>query len=116
MSSENVSNVTDRKEISVGLQSGKILFVGFPSLSIEVSKPKLNIGKLYDALFKEIDAPIAISLKPDPSIKQDRNALAIFDSVKSIVDAACESINEELPTVLEKLNSEKDQRTDAESE
>lgn len=115
MSSENASNVTGQKEISVRLQSGKILFERAPSLSIEVSKPKLNIGELYDALFKEIDAPVAILLKPDPSIKQDKSALAIFDSVKSIVDAACESINKELPAVLEKLKSAKDQCADTES-
>lgn len=116
MSSENASSVTDRKEINVKLQSGKMTFEGVPSLSIDISEPRLNIGKLYDALFKEVDAPITISLNPDLPIKQDKNALAVFNSVKSIVDAACESINEKLPAVLERLRSANEQLADAKAE
>lgn len=109
MSSENVSSATDRKEINVinvMLQSGKMTFDGHPSLSVDMSQPRLNIGKLYEALFKDVSAPTAILLKADPSITQDKDAYAIFKSVKSIIDTACEEINKDLPAVLEKLKSE----------
>lgn len=106
MSSENVSSVTDQKEINVMLQSGKMTFDGYTSLSIDMSQPRLNIGKLYEALFKDISTSTTILLKADPSITQDKDAHAIFKSVKSIIDAACEEINKGLPAVLEKLKSE----------
>lgn len=106
MSSENVSSATDRKEINVMLQSGKMTFDGHPSLSVDMSQPRLNIGKLYEALFKDISAPTTILLKADSSITQDKDACAIFKSVKSIIDTACEEINKDLPAVLEKLKSE----------
>lgn len=106
MSSENVSSVTDQKEINVMLQSGKMTFDGYTSLSIDMSQPRLNIGKLYEALFKDISTPTTILLKADPSITQDKDAHAIFKSVKSIIDAACEEINKGLPAVLEKLKNE----------
>ena len=106
MSSENVLSATDRKEINVMLQSGKLTFDGYPSLSVDMSQPRLNIGNLYKALFKDISAPTTILLKADPSITQDKDAYAIFKSVESIIDAACEEINKDLPAVLEKLKSE----------
>lgn len=106
MSSENVSSATDLKEINVMLQSGKMTFDGQPSLSIDMSQPRLNIGKLYEALFKDISAPTTILLKADPSITQNKDACAIFKNVKSIIDAACEEINKDLPAVLEKLKCE----------
>ena len=106
MSSENVSSATDRKEINVMLQSGKMTFDGHPSLSVDMSQPRHNIGKLYEALFKDISAPTTILLKADSSITQDKDACAIFKSVKSIIDTACEEINKGLPAVLEKLKSE----------
>ena len=103
MSSENVSSATDRKEINVMLQSGKMTFDGHPSLSIDMSQPRLN---MYEALFKDISAPTTILLKADSSITQDKDAYAIFKSVKSIIDTACEEINKGLPAVLERLKSE----------
>ena len=54
----------------------------------------------------ETTSPTTILLKADSSITQDKDACAIFKSVKSIIDTACEEINKGLPAVLEKLKSE----------
>ena len=44
-----------QKAYKVGLKDGKIAIEGVDGFSIDVEDPKLNVGKLYSALFAGID-------------------------------------------------------------
>lgn len=46
-----------QKAYKVGLKDGKIAIEGVDGFSIDVEDPKLNVGKLYSALFAGIDEP-----------------------------------------------------------
>ena len=58
----NDSNAMAQKAHKVGLKDGKIAIEGVDGFSIDVEDPKLNVGKLYSALFAGIDEPTTISL------------------------------------------------------
>lgn len=49
--SGNDSNAMAQKAYKVGLKDGKIAIKGVDGFSIDVEDPKLNVGKLYSALF-----------------------------------------------------------------
>ena len=97
--SGNDSNAMAQKAYKVGLKDGKIAIDGF---SIDVEDPKLNVGKLYSALFAGIDEPTTISLEPTTELKQDRKAFSFFESLKKIVDGACEKMNPGLADIAKK--------------
>lgn len=98
----NDSNAMAQKAYKVGLKDGKIAIEGVDGLSIDVEDPKLNVGKLYSALFAGIDEPTTISLEPTTELKQDLKALSFFESLKKIVDGACEKMNPSLADIVKK--------------
>lgn len=91
-----------QKAHKVGLKDGKIAIEGVDGFSIDVEDPKLNVGKLYSALFAGIDEPTTISLEPTTELKQDLKAFSFFESLKKIVDGACEKMNPSLADFLKK--------------
>ena len=80
----------------------KIAIEGVDGFSIDVEDPKLNVGKLYSALFAGIDEPTTISLEPTTELKQDLKAFSFFESLKKIVDGACEKMNPSLADIVKK--------------
>lgn len=91
-----------QKAYKVGLKDGKIAVEGVDGFSIDVEDPKLNVGKLYSALFDGIDEPTTISLEPTTELKQDHKAFSFFESLKKIVDGACEKMNPGLADIVKK--------------
>lgn len=100
----NDSNAMAQKAYKVGLKDGKIAIEGVDGFSIDVEDPKLNVGKLYSALFAGIDRPTTISLEPLTELKQDRKAFSFFESLKKIVDGACEKMNPSLDEITKKAD------------
>lgn len=100
--SGNDSNAMAQKAYKVGLKDGKIAIEGVDGFSIDVEDPKLNVGKLYSALFAVIDEPTTIFLEPTTELKQDRKAFSFFESLKKIVDGACEKMNPGLADIAKK--------------
>lgn len=96
------SNAMVQKAYRVGLKDGKIAIEGVDGFSIAVEDPKLNVGKLYLALFVGIDRPTTISLEPTIELKQDRKAFSFFESLRRIVDGACEKMNPGLAEIAKK--------------
>lgn len=96
------SNAMVQKTYRVGLKDGKIAIEGVDGFSIAVEDPKLNVGKLYSALFAGIDRPTTISLEPTTVLKQDQKARSFFESLKKIVDGACEKMNPGLAEIAVK--------------
>lgn len=97
MSSENASDDTVQKIIEVQFSLGCIVLDGVEDFSIDITNPKLNVGKLYKALFKNISEPTTITLERADSITPNSREADVFTSLKTIVDDACETINNELP-------------------
>lgn len=100
--SGNDSSAMAQKAYKVGLKDGKVAIEGADGFSIDVEDPKLNVGKLYSALFVGIDSPTIISLEPTTELKQDRKAFSFFESLKKIVDSACEKMNPGLAEIAKK--------------
>ena len=100
--SGNDSNAMAQKAYKVGLKDGKIAIEGVDGFSIDVEDPKLNVAKLYSALFAGIDEPTTIFLEPTTELKQDRKAFSFFESLKKIVDGACEKMNPGLADIAKK--------------
>lgn len=100
--SGNDSNAMAQKTYSVGLKDGEVTIEGVEGFSISVEDPKLNVGKLYSALFAGIDRPTTITLEPSTKLKQDRKAFSFFESLKKIVDGACEKMNPGLAEITRK--------------
>lgn len=100
--SGNDSSAMVQKTYRVGLRDGKIAIEGVDGFSIDVEDPKLNVGKLYSALFVGIDRPTTISLEPTTELQQDRKASSFFESLKKIVDGACEKMNPGLAEIAKK--------------
>lgn len=75
---------------------------GIDGFSIDVEDPKLNVGKLYSALFADVNEPTTITLEPAIELKQDRKASSFFESLKKIVDGACEKMNPGLAKIAKK--------------
>lgn len=98
----NDSNAMAQKAYKVWLKDGKIAIEGVDGFSIDVEDPKLNVGKLYSALFAGIDEPTTISLEPATELKQDCKAFSFFESLKKIVDGACEKMNPGLADIAKK--------------
>lgn len=96
------SNAMVQKTYRVGLKDGKIAFEGVGGFSIDIEDPKLNVGKLYSALFADVNEPTTISLEPAIELKQDRKASSFFESLKKIVDGACEKMNPGLAEIAKK--------------
>ena len=100
--SGNDSSAMAQKVYKVGLKDGKIAIEGVDVFFIDIEDPKLNVGKLYSALFVGINRPTTISLEPTTELKQDRKALSFFESLKKIVDGACEKMNPGLAQIAKK--------------
>lgn len=100
--SGNDSSAMDQKAYKVGLKDGKIAIEGVSGFSIDIEDPKLNVGKLYSALFVGIDRPTTIYLEPTTELRQDRKAFSFFESLKKIVDGACEKMNPGLAEIAKK--------------
>ena len=96
------SSAMAQKTYRVGLKDGKIAIEGVDGFSIAVEDPKLNVGKLYSALFADVNEPTTITLEPAIELKQDRKAFSFFESLKKIVDGACEKINPGLAEIAKK--------------
>lgn len=96
------SSAMAQKAYKVGLKDGKIAIEGVADFSIDVEDPKLNVGKLYTALFAGLDRPTTISLEPTTELRQDRKAFSFFESLKEIVDGACEKMNPGLAEIAKK--------------
>ena len=84
--SGNDSSAIAQKAYKVGLKDGKIAIEGIDGFSIDVEDPKLNVGKLYSALFADVNEPTTITLEPAIELKQDRKASSFFESLKKIVE------------------------------
>ena len=80
------------------MKDGKIAIEGVDGFSIAVEDPKLNVGKLY----ADVNEPTTISLEPTTELKQDRKAFSFFESLKKIVDGACEKMNPGLAEIAKK--------------
>lgn len=91
--SGNDSNAMVQKTYRVGLKDGKIAIERIDGFSIDVEDPKLNVGKLYSALFVDVNEPATISLEPAIELKQNHKVFSFFESLKKIVDGACEKMN-----------------------
>lgn len=100
MSSESVSSGTAQKEISIDLVDGELLIRGSVDVAVDIARPKLNIGKLYESLFADIEEPTSMEVKYSDALKGDRKAVEIADSIKTIIDDASEKINAELTLFL----------------
>ena len=100
--SGNDSNAIARKEYKVGLSDGKIVIDGVADFSIDVCNPKLNVGRLYAALFANISEPTLIVLEPTSGLRQDQKAASFFESLRKIVNDACEKMNPGLAEVVAK--------------
>lgn len=100
--SGNDSSAMAQKAYKVGLKDGKIAIEGIDGFSIDVEDPKLNVGKLYSALFADVNEPTTITLEPAIELKQDRKAFSFFESLKKIVDSACEKMNPGLAEIAKK--------------
>ena len=98
----NDSNAMAQKAYKVWLKDGKIAIEGVDGFSIDVEDPKLNVGKLYSALFADVNEPTTITLEPAIELKQDRKASSFFESLKKIVDGACEKMNPGLADIAKK--------------
>lgn len=94
--SGNDSSAIAQREYRAKLKDGAIVIEGVDGFSVDVDAPKLNVGKLYRALFKDIDRPTQVLLEPDVALRQDSKAFAFFESIKKIVEGACEKMNPEL--------------------
>lgn len=101
--SGNDSSAMTQKACKVGLKDGKIAIEKIDGFSIDVEDPKLNVGKLYSALFADVNEPTTISLEPAIELKQDRKAFSFFESLKKIVDGACEKMNPGLAEIAKKV-------------
>ena len=101
--SGNGSNAIAQKEYRAKLKDGAIVIEEVEGFSVDVSDPKLNIGKLYRALFEDIDKPTRILLEPDVALRQDAKAFAFFESIKKIVEGACEKMNPELEKLCQEI-------------
>ena len=99
----NDSNAMAQKAYKGGLKDGKIAIEGVDDFSIDIEDPKLNVGKLYSALFADVNEPTTISLEPAIELKQDRKAFSFFESLKKIVDGACEKMNPGLAEIAKKV-------------
>ena len=109
--SGNDSSVTVRRAYEVSLKDGKITIEGIEGFSIDVGDPKLNVGKLYSALFAGIDEPTTITLEASADLKRDGKAYSFFESLKKIVDGACEKMNPGLVEIAiraKQLNADND--------
>lgn len=100
--SGNDLNAMAQKTYSVVLKDGEVTIEGVEDFSISVEDPKLNVGKLYSALFAGIDGPTTISLVPTTALRQNRKAFSFFESLKKIVDGACEKMNSGLADIAKK--------------
>lgn len=100
MSSENALSDMVQKEISIDLVDDKLVIHGTVDVTVDMGRPKLNIGKLYEALFADIEEPISMEVKYTSALKGDRKAVEIADSIKTIIDDASEKINAELVPFL----------------
>ena len=67
--SGNDSSAMAQKAYKVGLKDGKIAIEGIDGFSIDVEDPKLNVGKLYSALFADVNEPTTITLEPAIELK-----------------------------------------------
>ena len=100
MSSESVSSGMAREEISIDLVDGKLVIHGSDDVTVDVARPKLNIGKLYESLFADIDEPTAMEVRCSNALNSDRKVVEIANSIKTIIDDASEKINAELALLL----------------
>ena len=91
--SGNDSSAMAQKVYKVELKDGKIAIEGVDGFFIDIEDPKLNVGKLYSALFADVNEPTTISLEPAIELKQNRKAFSFFESLRKIVDGACEKMN-----------------------
>ena len=107
MSGNGLSAIA-RKEYKAELKGGTIVLEGVEDLAVDVNDPKLNVGKLYGALFKGIDRPTLIVLEPDAALRQDAKAFAFFGSIKKIVEGACEKMNPDLEKLTVKAGQVED--------
>ena len=101
--SGNDSSAMAQKEYKVGLKDGKIVIEEVDGFFIDVEDPKLNVGGLYSAIFADINEPTIISLEPTIELKQNRKAFSFFESLKKIVDGACEKMNPCLVEIAKKV-------------
>ena len=106
MSSENASNDMVQKQIKIDLDSDKLVIRGDSEICVELDDPKLNIGKLYESVFASIDEPTAILVEIDNAIASLPKARDIAGSIKTIIDEASATINNELPDIIASLEKE----------
>lgn len=100
--SGNDSSAMAQKAYKVGLKDGKIAIEGVDGFFIDIEDPKLNVGKLYSALFADVNEPTTISLEPAIELKQNHKAFSFFESLRKIVDGACEKMNPGLAEIVKK--------------
>lgn len=106
MSSENVLNDMVQKQIKIDLDSDKLVIRGDSEIFVELDEPKLNIGKLYESVFLNIDEPTAILVEVNSAIASLPKAKEIAGSIKTIIDEASTAINSELPDIIASLDDE----------
>ena len=100
MSSESASSGMAQKEINIDLVDGKLVIRESAAVMVDMTSPKLNIGKLYESLFSDVDEPISMEVKYSNALKSDRKAVELANSIKTIIDDASEKINDDLAIFL----------------
>ncbi len=108
MSSENVLNDMVQEQIKIDLDSDKLVIRGGSAICVELDDPKLNIGKLYESVFASIDEPTNILVEIDSAVASLPKARDIAESIKTIIDEASATINNELPDIIASLKKAED--------
>lgn len=106
MSSENALNDMVQKQIKIDLDSDKLVIRGDSEICVELDDPKLNVGKLYESIFESIDKPTEILVEIDKAIASLPKARDIAGSIRTIIDEASATINNELPDIIASLEKE----------
>ena len=106
MSSESALSDMAQKIISISLDSSKLVIHGDTEISIALDEPKLNVGKLYESVFLTIVEPTEIVVEIDRAIEGHPKARKIADDVKTIIEEASETINNELPDIIAQFTDE----------
>lgn len=106
MSSENALSDMVQKQIKIDLDLDKLVVRGDSEIFVELDEPKLNIGKLYESVFSNIDEPTVILVEIDNSVASLPKANEIARSIKTIIDEASATINKELPDIIASLEDE----------
>lgn len=103
-----------QKSIKLKMDAENIVVHGLTTISINIGDPKLNVGKLYESVFADIEKPTSVSVELDSSVSSNPKAREIANSIKTIIEEAVETINTELPLLIVKSDDSSEEIPDGE--